>query len=63
MPKKPPDDLAKWLGHAAVGGLAALATAKFAKAAAPAIVVAIVAILIHAELDAPVSQALSELGL
>lgn len=63
MPKKQPDDLARLLGHLIVGGAAAIVTAKLAKHAVPAILLAIVAMAIHAEMDAPVAKALSEAGL
>ena len=63
MAKNQPDDLAKLLGHAIVGVGVGLVTAKLVKAAAPAIVLAIIAVVAHAELDAPVSRKLSDLGL
>jgi hypothetical protein len=63
MGKKKPDTLALVVGHAAVGIVAAYATAKVAKAIGPSILLGVIAILLHAELDAPVSQALSDAGL
>ena len=57
-----PDPIATWLGHALVGIAVGLIVAKSAKAAAPAILVGLFAVLMHAEFDAPVSQALSDLG-
>jgi hypothetical protein len=63
MAKNQPDDLATILGHLLVGAGVGIVTAKLAKAAVPAIVLAIIAIAIHAELDAPLSRKLSEFGL
>lgn len=61
--KRKPDQLATVLGHAIVGGAAAYVVAKGAKAALPALVLGLVAVFMHAQLDAPVSQKLSDLGL
>lgn len=63
MAKKQPDDLAKFLGHAVVGLGAMWLAGKLTKAAVPAIVIGVVGIILHAELDAPVAQAFSELGI
>jgi hypothetical protein len=61
--KKKPDKLALYAGHALVGIAAVALTAKIAKAAGPGIFLGVVAIICHYELDAPVSQALSDAGL
>jgi CBS-domain-containing membrane protein len=58
-----PDALARWAGHALVGVAVTYVAGKAFKAAAPAIVLAVLAMAAHAKLDAPVSQALSDLGL
>lgn len=61
--RKQPDLVAQWLGHAVVGGVVAVIVAKAAKTAAPALFLGLFAMLMHAEFDAPVSRALSDLGL
>jgi hypothetical protein len=43
--------------------LTAYVTAKVAKAIGPSIFLGVVAIILHAAMDAPVSQALSDAGL
>lgn len=61
--RKQPDPLVTWIGHALVGGAVAIIVGKAAKAAAPALLLGLFAALMHAEFDAPVSQALSNIGL
>lgn len=63
MAKRQPDNVALVVGHAAVGVLTAYVTAKVAKAIGPSIFLGVVAIILHAAMDAPVSQALSDAGL
>jgi hypothetical protein len=64
MPKKQPDQLATLLGHAVVGIGVAYVAGRLVKAAiVPAIMVGAIAVLVHAALDQPVAQGLSELGL
>jgi hypothetical protein len=68
MPKRQPDKWAKGIGHAVVGVAAAALVAKFVAKSAQdsiplAIFSAIVAILLHDAADAPVAQALSDLGI
>jgi hypothetical protein len=63
---KQPDQIARLVGGAIVGGAAAFVVAKTIKStAAPAgaLLAAILTIILHEALDAPVSQAVSELGL
>ena len=64
MAKKKPDKWALYLGHAVVGVVVTWAAGKVFKAAVRAeIVVGVVGVLAHAELDVPVSQAISDLGI
>ncbi len=63
MAQKQPDAAAKIIGHLVVGVIVGWITARLAKEAAPAVVLGFVAMIIHAELDGPVSQALGELGI
>lgn len=51
------------MGDAVVGIVATWATAKVVKAIGPSLVVGVVAVILHAELDAPAAQVASDLGL
>jgi hypothetical protein len=63
MAKRQPDQVAKILGHAIVGiGVAYVAKQVVVKAVPPAIFLGVMAIIIHDVFDAPVSQALGEMG-
>ncbi len=61
--KKKPDTLALIVGHVLVGVIATWLAAKVAKSIGPGLLVGVVAVVVHAELDAPVSQAVSDAGL
>jgi Na+/H+ antiporter NhaB len=64
MAKNQPDGLATFLGHAIVGVGVALVMGKVVKAAAPGVlVVTVIGILAHDYFDAPVSQALGDVGI
>lgn len=64
MAPKQPDTAAKVLGHVAVGLAVGYATHKISKGSWPAVIVLVVlALIVHAILDAPVAQALSNLGI
>jgi hypothetical protein len=63
MGKKKPDTLALVVGHVVVGVAATWLTAKIAKSIGPSILLGVVAVILHAALDAPVSQVASDLGL
>lgn len=63
MKRNGPDNLAKFAGHALVGVGATYVTAKAIKQLGPSIFVGLIAIVAHMAFDAPVSRALSELGL
>jgi hypothetical protein len=61
--KKKPDTVALIVGHAVVGIAATWATAKVVKAIGPSLVVGVIAVIMHAEIDAPAAQVASDLGL
>ncbi len=64
MDENHPSDLAKALGHAAVGLAAGVILSKVLKRSLLGFIVgAALAVAIHEALDAPVSRALSELGI
>lgn len=60
---KTPDTVALVVGHVVVGVGATWLAAKIAKSIGPGILLGVVAVILHAEFDAPVSQVASDLGL
>jgi hypothetical protein len=60
---KKPDMVATIVGDAVVGIVATWATAKVVKAIGPSLVVGVVAVILHAELDAPAAHVARDLGL
>jgi hypothetical protein len=63
MGERKPDWIAVCAGHATVGVAATWVTAKLVKAIGPSILIGLVAVVLHYQFDAPVSQVLSDLGI